>query len=88
MPYKSIEKCRFPNTALAGSLVKSYIKKFPPPPDLPLTVTDTEGKERTVQGEGWDRGRGWDWERMSNVSLKLKTGTRGCQNFCDVPQLL
>ena len=44
-------------------------------------MTDTEGKERTVQGEGWDRGRGWDWERMSNVSLKLKTGTTGCQNF-------
>ena len=72
---------RISHTALSGSLVKSYIKKFPPPPDLPLTVTDTEGKERTVQGEGWDRGRGWDWERMSNVSLKLKTGTRGCQNY-------
>ena len=47
-------------------------------------MTDTEGKERTVQGEGWDRGRGWDWERMSNVSLKLKTGTTGCQNFTEM----
>ena len=40
-----------------------------------------------VQGEGWDRGRGWDWERMSNVSLKLKTGTRGCQNCMGNPIL-